>query len=135
MKDKQEQIFYMAGGSKEKVEKFVERLFLTEAVDEYAMQFLLYLNSRAKNSKTVTAKEGFNIDGDTDAAKARRDAVKEMFDPLLKWLHTKHSLQSTPEDADFATKSSTLDEYGISQTEPTALTHKMDKDLVLGPGL
>ena len=114
MKDKQEQIFYMAGGSKEKVEKFVERLFLTEAVDEYAMQFLLYLNSRAKNSKTVTAKEGFNIDGDTDAAKARRDAVKEKFDPLLKWLHTKHSLQSTPEDADFATGSSTLDEYGIS---------------------
>merc|ERR1719483_1273035 len=45
MKDKQETIFYMAGGSKEEVEKspFVERLlkkgyevlYLTEAVDEY----------------------------------------------------------------------------------------------------
>merc|ERR1719341_363151 len=50
MKDKQESIFYMAGGSKEEVEKspFVERLikkgyevlYLTEAVDEYAISAL-----------------------------------------------------------------------------------------------
>merc|ERR1712170_245928 len=32
------------------------------------------------------AKEGFSIDGDTEAAKARKEAVKEKFDPLLKWL-------------------------------------------------
>merc|ERR1712066_1038722 len=32
------------------------------------------------------AKEGFSIDGDTDAAKARREAVKEKFDSLTKWL-------------------------------------------------
>ena len=32
------------------------------------------------------AKEGFSIDGDTDAAKARKESVKEKFDPLLKWL-------------------------------------------------
>jgi HSP90 family molecular chaperone len=50
MKDKQESIFYMAGASKEEVEKspFVERLlkkgyevlYLTEAVDEYAISAL-----------------------------------------------------------------------------------------------
>merc|ERR1719318_1378227 len=50
MKDKQESIFYMAGGSREEVEKspFVERLlkkgyevlYLTEAVDEYAVSVL-----------------------------------------------------------------------------------------------
>merc|ERR1719318_2172562 len=50
MKDKQESIFYMAGGSKEEAEKspFVERLlkrvyeilYLTEAVDEYAISAL-----------------------------------------------------------------------------------------------
>merc|ERR1712025_744578 len=50
MKDKQESVFYMAGASKEEVEKspFVERLlkkgyeilYLTEAVDEYAISAL-----------------------------------------------------------------------------------------------
>jgi heat shock protein beta len=50
MKDKQETIFYMAGSSKEEVEQspFVERLlkkgyevlYLTEAVDEYAISAL-----------------------------------------------------------------------------------------------
>jgi len=93
MKDKQEQIFYMAGGSKEEVEKspFVERLikkgyevlFLTEAVDEYAISALPEFEGKKFQN---VAKEGFNIDGDTDAAKARREAVKEKFDPLLKWL-------------------------------------------------
>merc|ERR1712179_68537 len=32
------------------------------------------------------AKEGFSIDGDTDAAKARKEAITEKFDPLTKWL-------------------------------------------------
>merc|ERR1712115_336246 len=32
------------------------------------------------------AKEGFSIDGDTDAAKARKEAVTEKFEPLTKWL-------------------------------------------------
>merc|ERR1712045_378794 len=67
MKDKQESIFYIAGGSKEEVEKspFVGRLI--------------------KKFQNV-AKEGFNIDGDTDAAKERRAALDEKFDPLMKWL-------------------------------------------------
>merc|ERR1719439_478988 len=93
MKDKQEQIFYMAGTSKEEVENspFVERLikkgyevlYLTEAVDEYAISSLPEVEGKKFQN---VAKEGFNIDGDTEAAKQRRDAAKEKFDPLLKWL-------------------------------------------------
>ena len=81
----------MAVGSKEEVEKspFVERLlkkgyevlYLTEAVDEYAISALTEL--KGKRFLTV-AKEGVNIDGDTDAAKARNEVVKAKYDPLLK---------------------------------------------------
>merc|ERR1712066_104063 len=93
MKDKQESIFYMAGASKEEVEKspFVERLlkkgyeilFLTEAVDEYAISALPEFEGKKFQN---VAKEGFSIDGDTDAAKARKEAITEKFEPLLKWL-------------------------------------------------
>merc|ERR1712117_629933 len=93
MKDKQESIFYIAGGSKEEVTSspFVERLLkkgyevllLTEAVDEYAISALPEFEGKKFQN---VAKEGFNIDGDTDAAKQRREALKERFDPLLKWL-------------------------------------------------
>merc|ERR1712213_168732 len=93
MKDKQEHIFYMAGGSVEEVKTspFVERLlkkgfavlYLTEAVDEYAISALPEFEGKKFQN---VAKEGFNIDGDTEAAKQRRDAAKEKFDPLLKRL-------------------------------------------------
>jgi len=93
MKDKQESIFYMAGGSKDEVEKspFVERLikkgyevlFLTEAVDEYAISALPEFEGKKFQN---VAKEGFNIDGDTEAAKARKEAITEKFEPLIKWL-------------------------------------------------
>jgi heat shock protein beta len=93
MKDKQEQIFYMAGGSKEEVEKspFVERLlkkgyevlYLTEAVDEYAISALPEFEGKKFQN---VAKEGFSIDGDTEASKARKAEVTERFDPLVKWM-------------------------------------------------
>merc|ERR1712227_1147528 len=93
MKDKQESIFYMAGGSTEEVSKspFVERLlkkgyevlYLTEAVDEYAISSLPEFEGKKFQN---VAKEGFNIDGDTDAAKQRKEALKEKFEPLIKWL-------------------------------------------------
>merc|ERR1711978_192158 len=93
MKDKQESIFYAAGGSKEEVQNspFVERLlkkgyevlFLTEAVDEYAISALPEFEGKKFQN---VAKEGFNIDGDTDAVKQRKVATKERFDPLMKWL-------------------------------------------------
>merc|ERR1711990_1169003 len=93
MKDKQESIFYVAGGSKEEVEQspFVERLLskgyevllLTESVDEYAISALPEFEGKKFQN---VAKEGFNIDGDTDAAKQRKEATKERFDPLIKWM-------------------------------------------------
>merc|ERR1711936_552076 len=93
MKDKQESIFYMAGASKDEVEKspFVERLlkkgyeilYLTEAVDEYAISALPEFEGKKFQN---VAKEGFSIDGDTDAAKARKEAITEKFEPLTKWL-------------------------------------------------
>merc|ERR1712226_1171890 len=93
MKEKQEAIYYIAGGSKEEVEQspFVERLLskgyevllLTEAVDEYAISALPEFEGKKFQN---VAKEGFNIDGDTDAARERKEATKERFDPLIKWL-------------------------------------------------
>jgi len=93
MKEKQEQIFYMAGGSKEEVERspFVERLlkkgyevlYLTEAVDEYAISALPEFEGKKFQN---VAKEGFSIDGDNDAAKARKTEITEKYDPLIKWM-------------------------------------------------
>merc|ERR1711937_931540 len=93
MKDKQEAIYYIAGGSKEEVTSspFVERLLkkgyevllLTEAVDEYAISALPEFEGKKFQN---VAKEGFSIDGDTDAAKARKAEVAEKFEPLTKWL-------------------------------------------------
>merc|ERR1719342_1045049 len=91
--DKQESIFYMAGGSTEEVSKspFVERLlkkgyevlYLTEAVDEYAISSLPEFEGKKFQN---VAKEGFNIDGDTEAANNRKKEIKEKFEPLTKWL-------------------------------------------------
>merc|ERR1712142_527744 len=93
MKEKQEQIFYMAGGSKEEVERspFVERLlkkgyevlYLTEAVDEYAISALPEFEGKKFQN---VAKEGFSIDSDNDAAKARKTEITEKYDPLIKWM-------------------------------------------------
>ena len=87
MKDKQEHIFYMAGGSVEEVKTspFVERLlkkgyeviYLTEAVDEYAISALPEFEGKKFQN---VAKEGFSIDGDTDAAKARKAEVCHFYE-------------------------------------------------------
>merc|ERR1712173_144649 len=84
---------YMAGANVEEVKSspFVERLlkkgyeviYLTEAVDEYAISALPEFEGKKFQN---VAKEGFSIDGDTDAAKARKEAVTEKFEPLIKWL-------------------------------------------------
>merc|ERR1712088_304483 len=93
MKEKQEHIFYMAGSNVEEVKSspFVERLlkkgyevlYLTEAVDEYAISALPEFEGKKFQN---VAKEGFSIDGDADAAKARKEAITEKFEPLTKWL-------------------------------------------------
>ena len=93
MKDKQEQIFYMAGGNEAEVKEspFVERLlkkgyevlYLTEAVDEYAISALPEFEGKKFQN---VAKEGFSLDGDTDAGKQRMEELKERFEPLMKWM-------------------------------------------------
>ena len=91
MKDKQKSIYYISGGSKVEVSSspFVEQLlkkdyevvFLTEDVDEYATSSLPEFEGK-KFQKV--AKEGFNLDGDTEAAK--KQGVKKKFKSLTKWL-------------------------------------------------
>merc|ERR1712038_430584 len=93
MKEKQEHIFYMAGANIEEVKSspFVERLlkkgyevlYLTEAVDEYAISALPEFEGKKFQN---VAKEGFSIDGDTEAAKERKNEIKERFEPLTKWM-------------------------------------------------
>merc|ERR1712203_537080 len=93
MKEKQEHIFYMAGANVEEVKSspFVERLlkkgyevlYLTEAVDEYAISALPEFESKKFQN---VAKEGVDIDGDSGAAKQRKEDLKERFAPLNKWM-------------------------------------------------
>jgi heat shock protein beta len=89
MKDKQEAIYYMAGSSREEVEKspFVERLlkkgyevlYLTEAVDEYAIGALPEFEGKKFQN---VAKEGLTL-GD---GKEKLEETKKIFEPLTKWL-------------------------------------------------
>jgi len=93
MKDKQEQIFYMAGTNMKEVQEspFVERLlkkgyevlYLVEAVDEYAISALPELEGKKFQN---VPKEGFSIDGDNETAKKRAEDLKDRFGPLTKWL-------------------------------------------------
>merc|ERR1712012_1038167 len=92
MKDKQEQIYYMAGSSMKEVQEspFVERLlkkgyevlYLTEAVDEYAISALPEFEGKKFQN---VAKDGFSLEGDTEAAKAYKEELKERYEPLVKW--------------------------------------------------
>ena len=93
MKEKQDQIYYIAGASDQEVKEspFVERLlkkgfevlYLTEAVDEYAISALPEFEGKKFQN---VAKEGVDIDGDKGAASKRKEELKERFEPLTKWL-------------------------------------------------
>merc|ERR1739844_394854 len=93
MKDKQEQIFYMAGNTLKECQEspFVERLvkkgyevlYLTEAVDEYAVSALPEFEGKKFQN---VAKDGFSIEGDTEASKAYKEELKERYEPLIKWM-------------------------------------------------
>ena len=65
------------------LKKGYEVLYLTEAVDEYAISAIPEFEGKKFQN---VAKEGFSIDGDTEAGKARKEALKEQFEPLIKWL-------------------------------------------------
>ncbi|KAL6431074.1 hypothetical protein ACFW04_007068 [Cataglyphis niger] len=92
MKPNQQYIYYVAGSSEEEVQKspFVERLskkgyevlYLTEAVDEYAISGLPEFEGKKFQN---VAKEGFSLD-EGEKAKERLEQLKTTFEPLTKWL-------------------------------------------------
>ncbi|CAL7942603.1 unnamed protein product [Xylocopa violacea] len=93
MKPNQQYIYYIAGSSEEEVKKspFVERLdkkgyevlYLTEAVDEYAISALPEFDGKKFQN---VAKEGFSLD-EGEKAKERMEHLKTTFEPLIKWLN------------------------------------------------
>ncbi|XP_015521689.1 endoplasmin [Neodiprion pinetum] len=93
MKEQQQHIYYIAGSSRGEVEKspFVERLlkkgyevlYLTEAVDEYAISSLPEFDGKKFQN---VAKEGFTLD-EGNKAKERLEEYKTTFEPLTKWLN------------------------------------------------
>ncbi|XP_059167594.1 endoplasmin-like [Physella acuta] len=92
MKEKQEAIYFIAGTSREEVEKspFVERLlkkgyevlYLIEPVDEYCIQSLPEFEGKKFQN---IAKEGLNLDT-SEKAKERKEALEKDFKPLTDWL-------------------------------------------------
>ncbi|KAH9507959.1 hypothetical protein Btru_052459 [Bulinus truncatus] len=92
MKEKQEAIYFIAGTSREEVEKspFVERLlkkgyevlYLVEPVDEYCIQSLPEFEGKKFQN---IAKEGLNLDI-SEKAKERKEQLEKEFKPLLDWL-------------------------------------------------
>lgn len=93
MKPNQQHIYYVAGSSEEEVRRspFVERLdkkgyevlYLTEAVDEYALSALPEFEGKKFQN---VAKEGFTLD-EGEQAKERLEQQKTTFEPLMKWLN------------------------------------------------
>ncbi|KAJ8941557.1 hypothetical protein NQ318_011515 [Aromia moschata] len=92
MKSKQEKIFYIAGSSKEEVQKspFVERLlrkgyevlYLVEAVDEYTISAIPEFEGKKFQN---VAKEGFSLT-ESEGGKEQLEQLKTTFEPLTKWL-------------------------------------------------
>merc|ERR1712013_812106 len=88
MKDKQETIFFMAGGSLDEVKNspFVERLlkkgyevlYLVEPVDEYCIQSLPEFDGKKFQN---VAKEGVKID-----EKDKSEELTKEYEPLLTWM-------------------------------------------------
>ncbi|KAF7991342.1 hypothetical protein HCN44_002904 [Aphidius gifuensis] len=97
MKKDQKSIYYIAGSNDNEVKNspFVERLtkkgyevlYLTEAVDEYAISAIpMFEDKKFQN----VAKEGFTLD-DSVKAKEKKKALETRFEPLVKWLGDKLS--------------------------------------------
>merc|ERR1712037_609627 len=94
MKEDQEYIYYISGESLDAVQNspFLERckkaglevLFLTEPIDEYAVQNLTEFDGKRLMSVT---KEGLKFGGDEDDLDAKREKLyKEQFDGLTTFL-------------------------------------------------
>lgn len=93
MKEKQDAIYYIAGTSLEEVAQspFVERLlkkgfevlYLTDAVDEYAISALP--DFEGKKFQNV-AKDGLDLSKASKDAKERQEQMEKEFEPLKTWL-------------------------------------------------
>ncbi|XP_060528887.1 endoplasmin [Cylas formicarius] len=92
MKPKQDKIYYIAGATKDEVKKspFVERLlkkgyevlYLTEAVDEYAISAIPEFEGKKFQN---VAKEGFSLT-ESEGGKEQYAELTARFEPLTKWL-------------------------------------------------
>merc|ERR1711966_427265 len=92
MKPGQKSIYYLAGESRDALEKspFLERLlakdleviYFTDPIDEYTMQNLTEFDEYKFSN---ASKEDLKFGDDTDAAKARLKKVKEEFKDFIKW--------------------------------------------------
>lgn len=92
MKAKQDRIYYIAGSSREELQKtpFAERLlrkgyevlYLVEAVDEYAISAIPEFDGKKFQN---VAKEGFSLT-DSEGGKQQLEQLKARFEPLTKWL-------------------------------------------------
>jgi len=92
MGEKQKDIYFAAGQSREEVEKqpFVEKilkkglevLYLTEPVDEYTIQNLPEFDGKKFQN---VAKEGLEFGDESKAEKEAFEAIETEFEPLTKW--------------------------------------------------
>lgn len=95
MKDTQKNIFFIAGESVEAVEQspFLERfnakglevLYMTDPIDEYAVQ---NLNEFDGNKLQSITKEGLKFGDEEEEEKKRLDLYKDSFSPLTSFLKT-----------------------------------------------
>merc|ERR1711968_400375 len=93
MKDWQKSIYYISGKDMDEVKSsaFLERLrakglevlFLTDPIDEYAIQNLTEFDGKKLQSVT---KEGLSFGDEEDVDKKRAELYKEQFKPLTKWM-------------------------------------------------
>jgi heat shock protein beta len=93
MKEGQKAIYYISGESMEAVEespflerakqKGVEVLYLTDPIDEYAVQNLTEFDGKRLQSVT---KEGLKFGDETDEEKAIEEAYEAKYKPLTKYL-------------------------------------------------
>merc|ERR1712159_428543 len=93
MKDWQKSIYYISGSSMDEVKSsaFLERLtkkglevlFLTDPIDEYAIQNLTEFDGKKLQSVT---KEGLSFGDEEDIDAKRADLYKEQYKPLTKWM-------------------------------------------------
>merc|ERR1719421_1227997 len=90
MPESQKNIYYISGEDKETLEKSpavekllakgVEVVYMTDSVDEYALQHLTeYEGKRLINA----SREGLKLDDESDEDRRREDKYKEMFTPVI----------------------------------------------------